>query len=169
MDDDISPNANINTAKFYPGLLAPGITVASANIQDSAITNVHISANAGILDTKLSSTGTYQPAKITTTNATNFPLTACRHNIVFAGHTLLLPPSTGTQIGDIIELFSTLAGGTISNSFLSAPLPVIKRLDTETASVGFSVGYYKFVCIQISPNPIWRYAQSQLGSTLPTT
>ena len=169
MDADISPNANINTGKFYPGLLAPGITVASANIQDSAITNVHISANAGILDTKLSSTGTYQPAKITTTNASQFPLTACRHNIVFVSHVLVLPPSSETQIGDIIELFSTLAGGTISNTSLSAPLPVFKRLDTETAAIGFGVGYYKFVCIQISPYPIWRYAQSQLGSTLPTT
>jgi hypothetical protein len=124
---------------------------------------------ADILDTKLSSTGNYQPAKVTTTNTSNFPLTACRHNIVLAGHTLRLPPSTGTQIGDIIELFSTVSAVSINNSTLPAPQPVIQRLDDELAGVGFSVGYYKFVCIQTFPYPIWRYAQAQLGSTLPTT
>jgi hypothetical protein len=168
-NDEISYEANIALTKLANGILPPGIQVNSDNIVDGSIVNADIYSNAGILDTKLSSTGNYQPAKVTTTNATNFQLTACRHNIVLAGHTLRLPPSTGTQIGDIIELFSTVTGVTISNSSLPSPQPVIKRLDTELAGVAFSVGYYKFVCIQISSYPIWRYAQAQLGSTLPTT
>ena len=171
VDADINDLAQITLTKLANGLLPPGIQVNSDNIVNGSIVDADISNTAGILDTKLSSTGNYQPAKITTTNATNFPLTACRHNIVFAGHTLLLPPSTGTQIGDIIELFSTVAGSNISNSTLPEPKPKIKRLDSELNTVSVNVGYYKFVCIQIAVDPtgsIWRYAQAQLGSSLPT-
>jgi len=172
VDADISPYAAIAFTKLATGILPSTIQVNSANIVDNSIVDANISPTAGISDSKLSSpgTGNYQPAKITTTTSTAFPLTACRHNIVFAGHTLLLPPSSGTQIGDIIELFTSAAGISISNNTLPVPVPKIKRLDDDNISaVNVQTGYYKFVCIQITPHPIWRYAQSQLGNTLPTT
>ena len=167
VDADISTSAGIALAKLAPGTLPAGITVNSANIVDGSIVNADISAIAAILDTKLSSTGNYQPAKITTTNTSQFALTACRHNIVLQGHTCVLPLSSeNNQIGDIIELFSTVSSAI---SAQGTNPPKIKILDTEYSSRSVPIGYIKLVCIQISPYPIWRYVQSQLGSTIPTT
>jgi hypothetical protein len=165
VDADISTTANIAFTKLATGTLPSTILVNSANILDGSIVNADINDNAAILDTKLSSTGNYQPAKITTTNASLFALTACRHNIVLQGHSCRLPLSSeNNQIGDIIELFST---GNLSIS--GTGTTKIKILDTEYSSKSVPIGYIKLVCIQISPYPIWRFVQSQLGSTLPTT
>jgi hypothetical protein len=170
VDADISTSAGIALAKLAAGTLPAGITVNSDNIVPNTIVDADISTSAGILDSKLSSpgTGNYQPAKITTTNASLFALTACRHNIVLQGHTCRLPLSSeNNQIGDIIELFSTVTSA-ISTS--GANPPKIKILDIDTySSINVPIGYIKLVCIQISPQPIWRYAQSQLGNTIPTT
>jgi len=168
VDADISATAAIAFTKLANGTLPSTIQVNSDNIVNDTIVNADISTSAAILDTKLSSTGNYQPAKITTANTSQFLLTSCRHNIVIATHVMNLPPSLGTQIGDIIEIFSTATSGQISNFNLTGIIPKIKKLDTEIDYITFLPGYVKLVCIQISSYPIWRYAQYQAFSTLPT-
>ena len=174
VDEDISlsPPANIALTKLADGPLPTTTILNNANIASDTIVNADIYSDAGILDSKLSGSGNYQPATVGVlylTQIMTIPTTG-KHKIVIINPNeiiqgnqparIYLPQSP--KLGDILEIIPGLTPGPYPGNYSSTlrpyqTTPQTQQLIINNTSYPLGINYdlysyYKFICtLQAGP------------------